>query len=287
MLKGYERYEENPAHLAHQTKLVINSNPLLWRCELSGYDYYHSLHRNSDNNMKTIKGYKAYDKGLKCKNFQFKVGEIYEEKEAPSICNNGFHFCENPLDVLNYYNLCDSEFTEVEALGKIDKKKDEDTKISTNKIKIGAKLDLSAFVKASIDFIFEKSKVVKDDKVVASSGYYAQLASSGDSAQLASSGNSAQLASSGDSAQLASSGNSAKLASSGYYAQLELNGEKSVGASIGINGIIKGKKGNWITLAEYNDNNEIKFVLSAQIDGKKIKEDTWYKLQNKKLIEVK
>ncbi len=66
-----------------------------------------------------------------------------------------------------------------------------------------------------------------------------------------------------------------------------MQGEKSVGANIGINGIIKGKKGCWITLAEYGDNNEIKFVASAKIDGKKIKENTWYKLKNKKFVEVK
>ena len=319
--------------------------------------------------MKTIKGYKAYEKGLVCKGFQYEVGKTYEQKESPKICDRGFHFCENPLDVLNYYNLCECEFTEVEAEGKVDKEDDKDTKIATNKIKIGAKLDLPMFIKASIDFVSESCK--KDKKTKDDSGYSAQLASSGNSAQLASSGNSAQLASSGDSAQLASSGNSAKLASSGNYAQLassgysaqlassgysaqlassgnyaklassgnysqlassgnysqlassgysaqlassgdyaqlassgdsaqlassgysaklELNGLKSVGANIGINGIIKGKEGNWITLAEYkkvNGKYEVVFVESVQIDGKKLKEDTFYKLENKKFVEVK
>jgi hypothetical protein len=54
---------------------------------------------------KIIKGYKAYNNGLKCKNFQYEVGKTYEQKEKPSICKNGFHFCENPLDVLDFYNL--------------------------------------------------------------------------------------------------------------------------------------------------------------------------------------
>ena len=250
--------------------------------------------------MKTIKGYKAYKKGLTCNNFQYEVGKEYKYDGDIEICNSGFHFCENPLDVLNYYDLIDCEFTEVEATGKTDKEKNgNDTKLVTDKIKIGAKLDLNAFIKASIDFIWEKcNKKEKDSGYsarlasydnfarLASSGYSAQLASSGYSAQLASSGNSARLASYGDSAQLASSGDYARLASSGDSARLELNGQKSVGANIGINGKIKGKKGNWITLAEY-DNNEIKFVLSAQIDGKKIKEDTWYELKNKKFTIVK
>ncbi len=72
--------------------------------------------------MKKIKGYKAYDKGLKCRDFQYEVGKEYTHKGELKICNSGFHFCENPLDVLNYYDLTNCEFTEVEALGKIEKK---------------------------------------------------------------------------------------------------------------------------------------------------------------------
>ena len=103
-------------------------------------------------------------------------------------------------------------------------------------------------------------------------------------------GNYAQLASSGYCAQLASSGNYAQLASSGDYAKLELNGEKSIGANIGFRGQIKGKKGSWITLAEYKEVDgkyEVSFAKSAKIDGKKLKENTFYKLENKKFVEVK
>jgi hypothetical protein len=77
------------------------------------------------------------------------------------------------------------------------------------------------------------------------------------------------------------------LASSGDSAQLALNGDKSVGANIGYNGTIKGKKGCWMTLAEYDENYHVKFVKTVQVDGKKIKENTWYKLENKKFMEVK
>ena len=69
--------------------------------------------------MKKIKGYKAFNKGLICKNFQYEVGKEYEHKDEIKLCKNGFHCCENPLDVLRYYNLCDSEFAEVEAFGKL------------------------------------------------------------------------------------------------------------------------------------------------------------------------
>ena len=65
-----------------------------------------------------------------------------------------------------------------------------------------------------------------------------------------------------------------------------MNGLKSVGANIGVNGKIKGKKGNWIVLAEYDTTGFPLCVKSAQIDGKKIKEDTFYQLKNGEFVEV-
>ena len=121
---------------------------------------------------------------------------------------------------------------------------------------------------------------------MASSSYSAKMASSGDFAKMASSGYSAKMASSGDSAQMASSGDFAKMASSGYSAKMELNGENSVGAASGIKSIIKGKVGCWITLAEYDEDFKVVCVKSSQIDGDKIKAETWYTLKDGEFVEV-
>ena len=184
------------------------------------------------------------------------------------------HFCENPFDVLNYYPVVDdecniSEFAEVEALGDVFKESKNDDKSATNKLHIGAKLNLKGFIKACIDFSLEKTKV--ENK---SSGDWAQLASSGDGAQLASSGNCAQLASSGDWAQLASSG------------------DWGVVCAAGIDSIAKAKVGSWITLSEWRYDSEKRkglpvCVKTEQVDGERIKEDTFYKLENGEFVEVK
>ena len=73
---------------------------------------------------KIIKGYKGYDKDLKCRDFQFEIGKEYEEAEA-EICKKGFHFCENPLDIFKYYKPNGkTRFTEVEGSGIISNEKD-------------------------------------------------------------------------------------------------------------------------------------------------------------------
>ena len=276
-----------------------------------------------------MKTYKAFNKDLKCSGFQYEIGKEYEHEGDIKICQSGFHGCENPLDVLNYYDLCDSRFAEVEQSGETDKH-DNDSKVVSSKIEIKKELDLKGFIDASIKFLFQKSKTSKnidassgdcsrlassgdcsrlassgDYSRLASSGDYSRLASSGDLSQLASSGdcsrlassgdysrlassgNSSRLASSGNSSRLASSGNSSRLASSGNFSQLASNGENSVIANIGINGIAKGIKGNWITLAEYGEDYKPICVKSAKIDGKILKENIWYKLENKKFTEVK
>jgi hypothetical protein len=78
-----------------------------------------------------MKGYKGFNPGLICKDKQYQENTVFEEPEA-RICEKGMHFCENPFDVLDYYDLIRSdgtlnEFAEVEAL---DEPKTDDKKSS-------------------------------------------------------------------------------------------------------------------------------------------------------------
>ena len=124
---------------------------------------------------------------------------------------------------------------------------------------------------------------------MASSGYSAKMASSGYFAQMASSGYSAKMASSGYSAQMASSGYSAQMASSGDYAKMASSGKHSVVAAVGINSKAKAAKGSWITLAEwdYQDNTWVPlYVKTELVDGNRIKADTFYTLKGGEFVEA-
>jgi hypothetical protein len=111
----------------------------------------------------------------------------------------------------------------------------------------------------------------------------------GGNAHLASSGDFTQLASSGRYAQLASSGDFTQLASSGRYAKLASSGKNSVVMSAGIDGKVKAAVGNWIAIAKWKvkDSHFVPVgIVSAKVDGKKIKADTWYKIENGQLAEA-
>ena len=137
-----------------------------------------------------------------------------------------------------------------------------------------------------------------DDAQIGSSGNFAQIGSSGHRAQIGSSGYRAQIGSSGYRAQIGSSGYGAQIGSSGYGAQIDINGNSSVGFACGYKSIIKAKKGTWISLCEYkqdeNDKYIPSFAISAQIGnkdykdfkGRILKETEYYTLYNKKLYPV-
>ena len=257
-----------------------------------------------------MKGYKGFNPGLICKGKQYQENTVFEEPEA-KICEKGMHFCENPFDVLDYYDLIRSdgtpnEFAEVEALD--EPKTDDREKFCSRKLKIGVKLGLSGFIKACVDFVLEKTIAEMpsenvdsgDSAQIGSSGNSAQIGSSGDYAQIGSSGYYAKIGSSGDSARIGSSGNSAQIGSSGYSAQIgssgnsakiDCTGADSVICCAGNGSVVKAPVGCWITLAEWEYDSAKQrrvpvCVKTEYVDGEKIKADTPYILKNGEFVEV-
>ena len=200
-----------------------------------------------------IIAYKGLDENFKCRGFQYEVGKEYEEDGA-ICCEKGFHACENPMDVWEYYSITDSRFAIVEQYDIIDK---EDNKICSSKIKIKAELKFADFVKLCVDAVVDKCKLnSKNDN----GGYYAQIGSSG---------------------------NYARIGSSGDCARIKSEGQRAVIMCAGGNSKARAKKGSWITLAEYDDNRKPVCVKTEQVDGERIKEDTWYQLIDGEFKEVK
>ena len=202
-----------------------------------------------------MKGFKRFEKDFSCRGKQYEENTTYEE-HGVGCCHKGvMHFCEDPWEVLNHYDLVDgngnfSEFAEVEALGQV---WNDGEKRATNKIHIGAKLGLKGFLKSCIDFTIEKTKYESNGTNLP--GDYAQIGSSG------------------------------------YYAKINSTGEDAVIMCAGSRSKAKGKNGSWITLAEWvKDEEKGRYVpicvKTERVDGEKIKEDTYYTLKNGEFVEV-
>jgi len=102
-----------------------------------------------------VKAYKGFDKNMQCRGFQFKEGETYKHEGEVKCCESGFHSCENPLHVLQFYPAGASRFAEVEIDGKTEK---ENTKNVSEKISIKSEINLKALIELGFKFIFEKIK---------------------------------------------------------------------------------------------------------------------------------
>jgi hypothetical protein len=203
-----------------------------------------------------MKGYKGFNEKLQCtpdgKVFQYEVGKEYVHDGDAELCSQGFHFCENPLDTLRYYQPATGRYAEVEAEGVTDQKS-EDSKRVAKKLKIGVELKLESLIELGVKFILNKS-----DKPVtgysspaatsgsyspaatsgysspaATSGSYSPAATSGNYSPAATSGNSSHAATSGDSSPAATSGDSSHAATSGYSSPAATSGDSSPAATSG------------------------------------------------------
>ena len=172
-----------------------------------------------------MKGYKAFRKGLICKNKQYAENTVFEESEAIP-CQSGMHFCENPMDVFNYYGFISpngefTEFAEVEALDK--PVTDDDIKYCSTKLKIYEKISFEKFIDICINSLVRNRQVEIGE--IFSRGNSAQIGSFVNSTKIISLGMCSKIVSSGDYSQIQSLGKSSLIGNSGKHVQIKTKGD--------------------------------------------------------------
>ena len=237
-----------------------------------------------------LKAFKGFDKRLRCRGFQYEVGKEYQEPEA-SLCRNGFHACENPLDTFRYYPPTDSRYCEVE-IDDNGQRNSEDSKVCGEKIKIVSEIVLDAVIKAGAQFIFEMCKGSAEDHAsgrsgnAAASGERGNAAASGERGNAAASGESGNAAASGASGNAAASGERGTATVTGRDGRASAIGEQCIAVAWGQNSLAKGTLGNWIVVSERGNSGDIVDAKLARVDGEIIKPDTWHTLRNGKIMEA-
>lgn len=202
-----------------------------------------------------MKCYKGFDKDLRCKDFQYEIGKEYETERA-EICEEGFHACEFPLDVLRYYNPADSRFCEVEL--DANEQTRDDSKRVGKKIKIGAEIGLSGLVKAGVKFILEKADFEN-----------------------------AKATNTGNCSAATNTGNRSAATNTGDCSVATVEGKESIAIVTGNGSKASGKRGCWLVLTERDNKNHVLGVQAVKVDGETIKEDAFYTLSGGKGTEVK
>ena len=200
---------------------------------------------------KTIRGFKGFDKDLKCRGFQYEIGKDYEQEGEVKCCDRGFHFCENPFDVFIYYSPSASRYCEVEGDGNADEEND-DSKVATSHIHISAEIGLNGLIKDGVKFILDKVNFKE--------------------------------------AKSTNTGDYSAATNTGYRSAATVEGKESVAIVTGIDGRARGALGCWIVLTERGDFDGVTFpikeVKAFKVDGVNIKENTFYRIVDGKPVEV-
>jgi hypothetical protein len=224
-----------------------------------------------------MKGYKGFDKDLKCNGYQYAVGKDFVYDGQVKLCNSGFHFCESGVDVLNYYGPT-SRFAEVDGNGKIEKATD-DSKVACDHIHIETEITLSALIGAGIKFVFDKADWSKKENH-----------STGDRGAASATGYSGAASATGYRGAASATGDRGAASATGDSGAASATGEESIACGLGFECKAQGGKGCWLVLAEREYNGGIYRIVSvktAKVDGKKIKALTWYTLKKGKFVKVK
>ena len=315
-----------------------------------------------------MKGYKGFSHGMVCRGKQYQENTEFTEPEA-KICESGMHFCPNPFDVWRFYPPTDengnlNEFAEVEAMD--DPQTDDDIKYCSRRLRIGAKLDLPGFIKASVDFIFEHVKSTDSNtgncsaatntgdysastntgnysvatntvfrsaatntgdysastntgdcsaatntgnySAATNTGYRSAATNTGDCSAATNTGNCSAATNTGDCSAATNTGfrsastntgnysaatntgNCSAATNTGFRSAASVSGNESFAIATGQLSKVKGALGCWIAGAEWaeDDNGNWHPVdfKAVRVDGKEIKADTWYRLEEGKFIEV-
>ena len=199
-----------------------------------------------------IKSYKGFNKDMTCKDKQYEVGKDYEEDKAVA-CECGMHACEYPLDCFKYYPPSKSVYCEVEQSGDISRH-DDDSKIASTKMHIGAQLNIAGVVNAAIKYTKEKVKTTCIESKAATDGDYG-------------------AATAGDRGAATSRGKSS-------------TGENGLSVARGNGVKAKGGIGSILVIAEEENSCKISNWKAVVVDGVNIKADTWYMLKDGELIEA-
>ena len=218
-----------------------------------------------------MKTYKGFNKNMTCRGFQYEEGKEYKTEKAVA-CETGFHACEYPLDCFNYYSPNDSVFHEVEQDGDISKHND-DTKVASTKIKIGAEINIAGLVKAAIEYTLKRvnPEAKSNEDCGASSA-------------------------TGDYGASSATGNCGASSATGYKGAAEAGDPESIAVAWGYKGKAKGVIGSYLVLADWEGNeNEywtqeewnLKGAKMIRVDGVNIKENTYYTMLNGEVVETK
>ena len=189
---------------------------------------------------KIIHSYKGLDKDLKCRGFAYEIGKDYKQDGNIKCCYNGFHACEFPLDVFNYYAPGgNSRYCTVTQSGVTDKE-GIDSQVASSKIHIETEIGLDGIIKAGVKFILDKVnwKNQKESNTgnysaATNTGYQSAATNTGDYSAATNTGNQSAATNTGYQSAATNTGNYSAATNTGNQSAATNTGNQSAATNTG------------------------------------------------------
>ncbi|WP_079781643.1 DUF7666 domain-containing protein [Salmonella enterica] len=207
---------------------------------------------------KEIVTFKGFNKDLKCRGFQFAIGETFHHDGKVEACGSGFHACECPFDVFSYYPPAESRYAETISFGITDSEEGGDTKIASSSITIKDELTLPQFIQRGIEWIWSKIDKSLEQQIMC--GSWSAATNTGNRSAATNTGDRSAATNTGD------------------RSAAEVSGSQSVAASLGIEGKARASEGGAIVLCYRDEDGELIHIRASKVGENGIMPNTWYQL---------
>ena len=259
-----------------------------------------------------MKVYKGTDKDMRCRGLQYEIGKPVEANGDISMCNNGLHACEMPLDVLNYYPPCSGRYF-VGVLDGVSDERSNDSKRVGRKLELKAELNIAGLIKAQINYVRERAtpegETATGDQGAASAtgfqgaasatgfqgaasatGFQGAASATGDQGTASATGDQGAASATGFQGAASATGFQGAASATGFQGAASATGKTSVAVSTGVDGRVMGALGCAVVCVERGDldgeTRPIKSILAAVVDGNKIKPGIWYTVKDGQWVEI-
>ncbi|EAM8669936.1 hypothetical protein BIX20_21215 [Salmonella enterica] len=180
---------------------------------------------------KEIVTFKGFNKDLKCRGFQFAIGETFHHDGKVEACGSGFHACECPFDVFSYYPPAESRYAETISFGVIDREEIGDTKIASASITIKAELTLPQFIQRGIEWIWSKIDKSLEQQIM--TGYQSAATNTGYQSAATNTGDQSAATNTGDQSAATNTGDQSAATNTGYQSAATNTGDQSAATNTG------------------------------------------------------
>ena len=205
-----------------------------------------------------------------------------------------------------YYSPAQSVFHEVELSGDMDRRSD-DTKVCATDIKIGARISIAGLVKAAIEFTMSKvNKEAKSDErhgFASATGDYGASSATGDYGASSATGNCGASSATGYRGASSATGNCGASSATGNCGASSVSDPTGVAVAWGHEAKAKGCLGAHLILSDWRyigekwfdgdyktpydvESWELAGAKMVQVDGEKIKADTYYRCVDGEVVEA-